>query len=182
MENCFTAHVRVVLLGEGRAVSACPVSVPHSPGEGVYWAEPRGRTDRPGGWLRGGWRGASSTAGAERLYCLLPWWGCSGQGCHEVRDGLLWFNELSWRSKEQARRLNMNITESILKILHGIHLITTWILSYSTWVHKWLICGVLSLSAGMASHFWVSKVKPWKFSPGTMMLKCKSVIFTDRDF
>lgn len=75
--NCMLFYcikrVHVVLLGEGRTISACPVSVPHSPGEGVYRAgsRPRGRTDRPGGLLRGGWRGAPSTAGAERLYSLL---------------------------------------------------------------------------------------------------------------
>lgn len=62
-----------MLLGEGRAVSACPVSVPHSPGEGVDRAgsKPRRWSDRPGGWLRGRWRGAPSSAGAERLYSLL---------------------------------------------------------------------------------------------------------------
>lgn len=84
------SHVHVVLLGEGGAVSACPVSVPHSPGEGVYRAgsRPRGRTGWPGGWLRGGWRGGLPSAGAEGLYSLFTRWGCSGQGCHEVRDGL----------------------------------------------------------------------------------------------
>lgn len=67
------SYLHVVLLGEGRAVSACPVSVPHSPGEGVYRAgsRPEGRAGGPGGWLRGGWRGDSSSTGAERLYSLL---------------------------------------------------------------------------------------------------------------
>lgn len=65
--------VHFVLLGEGRAVSACPVSVPHSPGEGIYRAgsRPSGRTDGPGGWLGGGRSGASSTGGAARLHRLL---------------------------------------------------------------------------------------------------------------
>lgn len=44
------------LLGEGGAVSARPVSMPHRPGEGVSrsGSEPRGRTDGPAGRLRGG--------------------------------------------------------------------------------------------------------------------------------
>lgn len=44
------------LLGEGGAVSARPVSMPHRTGEGVSrsGSEPRGRTDGPAGRLRGG--------------------------------------------------------------------------------------------------------------------------------
>lgn len=44
------------LLGEGGALPARPVSLPHRPGEGVSRSDsgPRGRTDRPVGRLRGG--------------------------------------------------------------------------------------------------------------------------------
>lgn len=82
------------LLGEGGAVSARPVSVPHRPGEGVSrsGSGPRRRTDRPAGRLRGGRWCASFAAGDERLYSLLTWWGCSGQGCHEVSDELLLYH------------------------------------------------------------------------------------------
>lgn len=67
------SHVYVIFIGKGRAVSACPVPVPHSPGKGVYRAGSRSRgwTDRPGGWINGRWTSGPSTAGAEGLYSLL---------------------------------------------------------------------------------------------------------------
>lgn len=64
------------------------------------------------------------------------------------------------------------VTKGQRASLHGMHSITTFI----NQVHQWLICDDLSPSAGTASHFWVLKVKPWKFSPGTMMSKGTSVI------
>lgn len=133
------------------------MSLPHSPGEGVHRAGsgPGGWTNGPGGRLRGRRRHAPIATGSERLYSFLTWWGCSGQGCYEVRDGLLWL----W-----------------FELMYEHHVICFKNPAYFIFYYCWFIHDDLSPSAGMASHFWVLKAKPWKFSTGTMMLKCKSAV------
>lgn len=150
------------LLGEGGAVSARPVSLPHRPGEGVSrsGSGPRGWTDRPAGWLRGGRGRASFVAGDERLYSLLTWWGCSGQGCHEVSDELLLLHHVA----------------CYVKSTREVWIIMSQTRSYCS-SHRGVICEDLSPPAGTASDFWALKVKPWKFSTGTKMLKSKSRIY-----
>ena len=134
--------VCVLLLGEGRAVSACPLSVSHSPSKGVCRAGSRPRA-------RSGRRFASSTTRGEGLHRFLTWWDCTGERCHEV----------FWKCCIVGPIILFFFFLVILIQAHNLH-----------------ICDDLTLFADMASHFWVLKVKLWKFLTGTTMLKGKLII------
>lgn len=72
-----------VFSGEGGAVPAGSVSVPHGAGEGGYGSG--GWCRRPGGWRHGAGRRDGPPCRHQGLHCLLTRRGGTGQGSHEVR-------------------------------------------------------------------------------------------------